>query len=342
VVGTLRTTIDGKANLFVGGDVQMQVDADYPIPEGFPLPVTKVTQIHSAGKFAGTDRRFDLLAVDPASLPSAAYWSDRFADVPLQDLVGFLEMESAGELPVIVSGGDVPDRVLLDIALRRVPARVMAETETFPGTFSRRPLVVIDAANLEAVYGGRAFRISDSSTELWVRGNERRAFQALAELGLPPYSMIAASTVKRIPSFAGVINTFSVLNILALTAGVLVVVVMVMYLQARQRAQVVTYALSRRMGLRDASYRRSLVLELVGMLGISLLVGLALSLVASLAIVPLLDPLRTIPPDPMFTFPAIAVAVAAVAVAAASWIGGWLTNLRARRSDLAEVMRLAE
>jgi predicted lysophospholipase L1 biosynthesis ABC-type transport system permease subunit len=175
-----------------------------------------------------------------------------------------------------------------------------------------------------------------------VRGNEERALGALAELRLPPYSMLAASTVKDIPSFAGVINTFSVLNILALGAGALVVVVMVMYLQARQRAQVVAYALSRRMGLRDRSYRRSLVLELGGMLGASYLVGVVLSLVASLFVVPVLDPLNTIPPEPLFTFPAVVVAAAALTLVALSWIGGWLTNRQARGSNLAEVMRLAE
>jgi putative ABC transport system permease protein len=342
VVGTLKTTIDGKAKLFSGSDVRVRVDPDYPLPARFPLPITKVTRIRSAGKFAGTDRQFDLLAVDPATLPSVGYWRERFADRPLEELVSLLETRPGGELSILVSGGDVPDQVVLDIALQRVPAVVMAETETFPGTFSRDPLVVIEAAELERVYGGGAFRISDSTTELWVRGNEQRALDSLAGLGLPPYSMFTASAVKDIPSFTGVINTFSVLNILALGAGALVVVVMVMYLQARQRAQVVAYALSRRMGLRDASYRRSLVLELVGMLGISFLVGLALSLVASLFIVPLLDPLRTIPPDPIFTFPATVVIAAAIAVAAASWVGGWMTNMRARRSNLAEVMRLAE
>ena len=343
VLDSLRTTIDGKAKLFVGSDVQAQVDADYPSPRSFPLPVTKVTRVRSAGKFAGTDRRFDLLAVDPATLPSVAYWNDRFADDrPLEDLVRRLEGRSPNELPIIVSGADASDRVVLDIAQQRFPAVVVAETETFPGTFSREPLVVIDAAQLEAVYGGGAFRISNAGSELWVKGNEARALAALAKLGLPPYSMLAASEVKDIPSFSGVINTFSVLNILALGAGALVVVVMVMYLQARQRAQVVAYALSRRMGLRDRSYRRSLVLELGGMLGTSFLVGVALSLVASLFIVPVLDPLSTIPPEPLFTFPAVVILAAAVALVGASWLGGWLTNRQARRSNLAEVMRLAE
>lgn len=342
VVSTLERTIHAKAELFVGSDVQSGVDADYPLPEDFPMPVTKVTRIRSAGKFAGTDRQFDLLAVDPATLPSVGFWSDRFADRPLEELVRLLESRSGEKLPVIVSGGNVADEVVLDIALQQVPARVMAETETFPGTFSRDPLVVIDAANLEEAYGGSAFRISDSSTELWVKGDEQRGLAALAALGLPPYSTLVASDVEDLPSFAGVINTFSVLNILAVAAGALVIVVMVMYLQARQRAQVVAYALSRRMGLRNRSYRRSLTTELAGMLGTSFLVGLALSLVASLLIVPLLDPLGTIPPDPLFAFPVLVAAVAAVVLIGVSWAGGWLTNARARRTNLAEVMRLAE
>jgi hypothetical protein len=81
---------------------------------------------------------------------------------------------------------------------------------------------------------------------------------------------------------------------------------------------------------------------LVGTLGVSFLVGLALSLAASLFIVPLLDPLATIPPDPLFTFPTVMVVGATVALVATSWVGGWMTNMRARRSNLAEVMRLAE
>jgi hypothetical protein len=342
IVRTLQTTLDGKAKLFVGSDVQLRVDADYPRPERFPLPVTKVTRIRTAGRFAGTERQFDLLAVDPATLPSSAFWSERFADRSLTEMVRLLRGRSAGELPIIVSGWDAPDRVVLDIAQQRTAAVVVAEAKTFPGTFSRDPLVVIDAAGLEEVYGGSAFRISDSSTELWVKGSERRALEALAELGLPPYSMLATSTVKDIPSFSGVINTFSVLNILALGAGALVLVVTLMYLQARQRAQVVAYALSRRMGLPDAAYLRSLVLELAGMLGASFVVGLALSLVASRLIVPLLDPLSTIPPEPLFTFPSVVVIAAALGLLAVSWLGGWLTNRQARRSNLAEVMQLAE
>jgi len=342
VVSTLEKTIHAKAGLFVGSDVQSGVDADYPIPQDFPMPVTKVTRVRSAGKFGGTDRQFDLLAVDPATLPSVGFWSERFADRPLEELVRLLESPSGEELSIIVSGADVADEVLLDIAQQQVSARVVAETETFPGTFSRDPLVVIDAANLEEAYGGSAFRISDSSTELWVKGNEERGLAALAALGLPPYSTLVASQVEDLPSFAGVINTFSVLNILAVAAGALVVVVMVMYLQARQRAQVVAYALSRRMGLRNRSYRRSLTLELAGMLGTSFLVGLVLSLGASLLIVPLLDPLGTIPPGPLFAFPTIVATAAAAILLGVSWLGGWLTNTRARRTNLAEVMRLAE
>jgi putative ABC transport system ATP-binding protein len=106
MVGSLQTTVDGKAKLFVGSDVQTQIDADYPIPPDFPLPVTKVTRIRSAGKFGGTDRQFDLFAVDPATLPSVGFWRNEFADRPLEELVDLLRSGSADELSIIVSGGE--------------------------------------------------------------------------------------------------------------------------------------------------------------------------------------------------------------------------------------------
>jgi len=343
VAGSLATTMEAKAKLFVGSDVAARVDADYPLPGDFPMPITKVTRIRQGGRFLQQGRRFDLLAIHPDTLVSTAFWAEPFSDRTLEDLTGLLEAEGGGRLPIIVSGANVPNQADLEISLRRIPVRVVAETATFPGTFSHDPLVVVDAAALERAYGsGAVFRISNSTTELWVRGDERRGLDALARLGLPPYSVVTASDVRDIPSFSAVINTFAMLNVLGLGAGVLVVVILLMYLQVRQRARVVSYALSLRMGLRDRSYRRSLVLELGAMLVSAFLVGLGMAFVASLLIVPLLDPLGTIPPPPLLVSPVVVLVAALVALLGVSWFGGWLTNWRARKANLAEVMRLAD
>jgi ABC-type antimicrobial peptide transport system permease subunit len=78
------------------------------------------------------------------------------------------------------------------------------------------------------------------------------------------------------------------------------------------------------------------------MLVSAFLVGLGMAFVASLLIVPLLDPLGTIPPPPLLVSPVVVLGTALVALLGVSWFGGWLTNWRARKANLAEVMRLAD
>lgn len=96
---------------------------------------------------------------------------------------------------------------------------------------------------------------------------------------------------------------FVVMNALGLVAALLVVAGMLMYLQARQRSQVVSYALSLRMGMTHAHHRRSLVVELGTMLCYAYLLGLTVAIGAALVMVPRLDPLASIPPSPLFVWP---------------------------------------
>ena len=120
------------------------------------------------------------------------------------------------------------------------------------------------------------------------------------DLRYRPFSILTADEVRDIPEIAAVIDTFLVLNALGIVAALLVIIGMLMYLQARQRSQVVSYGLSRRMGMSHSGHRRALVFELGTMLCSSYVIGLALALGAALLMLPLLDPLATIPPSPLF------------------------------------------
>jgi hypothetical protein len=115
-----------------------------------------------------------------------------------------------------------------------------------------------------------------------------------------------------------------------------------MYLQARQRSQVVSYALSTRMGMKHGQHRRALVVELGAMLALAFAVGAALAIVAAGFTVPRLDPLGTIPPGPLLVLPLVLFAVSAITAAVLTWIGAGATNRAARAVDLGEVMRVAE
>jgi predicted lysophospholipase L1 biosynthesis ABC-type transport system permease subunit len=141
---------------------------------------------------------------------------------------------------------------------------------------------------------------------------------------------------------AAAIDTVLVVNILGTVAALLTCVAMLMYLQARQRSQVVSYALSVRMGMRDGQNRRALALELGVMLGLAFAMGVTLAIVAAYLTVPRLDPITSIPPSPFLVIPVTLMVGAAVVLAAAVWVGAAITNRRARTVDLGEVMRVAE
>ena len=285
----------------------------------------------------------DLLAIDARSFPRVAYWNDAFADVPLAAISAELAGSSRAGLPIAISGGEDVAPTEIDIGGRTVDVRIVARARAFPGMVSLRPLVIADEERLrEAFEGFDPVGDVRASAELWVRGDPEEAAAALQSMPFPAFPIITAQQVRDIPEFTAVIGTFAVMDAVALAAALLVVIVMLMYLQARQRSQLVAFGLSMRMGMTHAAHRRSLVLELATMLLVSLLAGLVLGTTAAWMVVPLLDPLDTIPPSPLFVVPVVPITAGAVALVAISWIGGLYTERRARRVDLGEVMRVAE
>ena len=132
------------------------------------------------------------------------------------------------------------------------------------------------------------------------------------------------------------------LDVLGIVSLILVLVVAVVYLQARQRSRVVSTALSERMGLSEGTVRRSLVLELSAVLFAALAVGGTVGVIGAAYVTPYLDPLPTIPPDPVSVLPWIAVAAAAVGLAVTAIMGGWLSTRAARDVRLGDALRVAE
>ena len=343
VVRSLETTVDAKAGVFVGSDVRARVLSATEVPDGFPLPITKVIRAPQAGIAMPGERQVDLLAVDPTTLSAAAYWNPAFSSLPLSAIMRRLGQPTDGQLPVVVAGDSavVPDALLVSDV--EVPVDVVAHVAAFPGTSSLRPLIVVDGSSLLRALAGAPNPLDGPvSIELWVKGAPADAVSALQATGKPLFQLVTAEQVKDIPRIAATIRTFRVLNVLALVAASLAVIGMLMYLQARQRSQTVSYGLSLRMGMSHSSHRRSLVFELGMMLVFSYVIGLGLALGSAILVVRLLDPLPTIAPEPLFSIPHVLIGLTGATLLLVSWFAGWLTNLQARRVNLGELMRLAD
>jgi putative ABC transport system permease protein len=343
LVSSLETTVDAKAKVFLGSDVQGRVDYQTPVPESFAMPMTRVVRRLNAGSLQPTGPTFDLLAIDSSTFVKAAYWNDNFAQEPLQQIMDRLDDRRTSRVPVVVAGGYDYDPATIRIDSEEVPVDVVAWADAFPGMSSLRPLIVVGEAALAGALTlpANPLNVPSASTELWVRGDEKAARRALARLEFPPTLVLSASEIEDIPYIAAVVDTFVVLNGLGLAASVLVIAAMLMYLQSRQRSQVVSYGLSLRMGMTHDAHRRSLVAELGTMLWSSYAMAVVLALLAVVLMMPMLDPLEAIPPGPLFVSPTVLVTVAFGVLAAITWLGGWLANRRARRLDFGEVMRLA-
>jgi len=343
MVRSLRATVDAKAGVFVGSDVQVWVDHDSPLQTAsFPFPITRSTRLKYAGALLPGERPFDMVGIDPETIVGAAFWDDAFADEPLEDMVGRLSRQG-GPLPVLlVQGEGTPSAV--DMSSVETPIEVVGRPNAFPGVYSDDPLLVVDAAALEERVGARdnPLRRPGARTELWISGDEDEALAALGELDAFPLATTTAATVKDVPFIKAAVETFSMLNILGLAAALLVIGVLVVYLKARQRARTVSNVLSLRMGMRDPQARLALMLELAAMLLAAFVLGAALGMVAGRLVSPLLDPLQTIPPAPLFDAPLAVVGWTMLGLAIVAVAGGWLVHRRAAAVDLGEVLRVAE
>ncbi len=226
-----------------------------------------------------------------------------------------------------------------------MPISVVGTATTFPGTSSdSRPLLVVDRARLAEAFRGLPDPLATprATTEIWIDGPASEVLDDMGRLDVRPQLVITAEEVEDMPFIDAAVQTFLVMQVLGFAAVALLVVVAVVYLYAKQRARAVATVLSDRMGMPATTMRRASVVELGAMLVVALVVGTAVGLVSISVVVPSLDPLSSIPPDPLIVVPTIALALTACCLAIAAVAGGTIADRGARRVSTAEVMRVAE
>lgn len=343
VVRSLRDTIDTRASISVGADVAARVNADTAVPDGFPLPATRVTRRGQTGTLGGTATEFDLLSIDAGTFARAAFWREEFSPVPLEEILE--QLQTAGPRMSVAIAGDAPSGIRsIERLGQSTPIDVVARPEVFPGMSGTRPLVVVDAGALDRAFEGKPHPLDhpEAAPSVWIRGETRAAIDSLTRLPIVPYYYLTVDQVKDLPSTRALIESLVVLNAIGFVGAAFVLVGLLMYLQARQRGQLVAYGLTVRMGVTPASYRRSLVAELGGMLGGALVAGALTGIVAGFAVNRFVDPLSNLPPPPLFRLPILPMFFLVIGLAVVVWTGAWWTARTAARANFGEVMRVAE
>ena len=335
---SVRTTLDAKARTFVGSDVSVEgFTRDAAIPADLDATVVdRYEEVQVAGM------PVMMLAIDHTTFARGAFWDRSLADEPLDKLVAGLAPHPPGApVPVVVVGRTLPDRFTFDLFLgtagrsARLQAVVTERVRAFPG-MRANPLVVVDRRALAGLEPAK-------ETLLWARGQREQVLAALDRADVRVVGVVTdAREVLDVSSFLATSWTFGFLQALGVLTGLITVGGLLLYLETRQRGRRAAYALSRRMGLSRAAHLGSLLAEIGGTLLGGFAIGVGLSFAAARLVYLRLDALPTVPPMPLLRTPVLALAGTAAAVLAVTWLGAWMAQRSADRTNLAEVLRLAE
>lgn len=342
LVTSVRATAVEKAQVAVGSDVAVPLAARSLMPPHPPVPMTQVVMIGQS-TVAPSARPVTILGVDPRTFATAVEWRSGFSETSLAGLMKAISGGSPARLPAIVAGPGVTPGSTLSPYSFHVPMAVVGRASAFPGMRGGGTVVVVDARTLGQALNAAGAGLSsvDSRWEVWAKGGAGAVMRTLAAAHVPAGRPVTAAQVLRRPAFLAASWTFGFLQALGVMAGVVVLIGMLLYLQARQRQREVSYALSRRMGLARAAHRGSIALELGAMLLAALVTGFGLATAAAALVYRRVDLMPGLPPGPLLRIPLDVVGFVAAALALCSFAGAWLVQRRADRANVAEVMRLA-
>jgi len=340
-VSSVHDTSHEKAEVSVGSDASVQLADAYQLPRHLGAPATEVVRLAVVTVSPGTN--VAMLTVDPETFPRAAFWDPGFADRSLDRLMEQLSSPAGGSVPIAVLGAHFPPAVKLEFLGSTIPARVAAEITGFPGMPAGAPLVVASTPVLGRIVAAQGLTIEDlqPSYELWLKGSPGPVVRTLRGAGIFPASVITAEHVAATPGFLALSWLFGYLESLGALAGLLALVALVLYVESRQRAREVSYALAVRMGLTRAAHLLSVAAELTAMLFGAFAIGGAAAAAGSFTVHRKVDPLPQFPPAALYRLPGLLFGVLAAAVVVFSAGAALLVQRRADRANVAEVMRLA-
>jgi len=330
-----------KAYIGNGSDAQGSIQPNQSAPRRFPYPITKIEYTNQGVYVDNENNPGDLMAIDPSTLVSTLHWQSDWGTNPAA-LVKALGSAPASPLPVILANGATRMRTLIlnDV---RYPVDVVGSVRTFPEAVPDQPLVItsFSALNAAATRANTIDPLDVPFSYLWVKGPPSAAAAALTASPVHPYYVTTVDTFLRDPNVVLATRTYGFMRTVAIASAVLVLIGVLLYLQTRQRSQVIASALTRRMGLSRGTETLSLCLELAGILAFAAIVGGAIALAAAAPIVRHLDPLPLDPPAPIFVFPVTAVLVIAAALCVFTLVAGAVTSWLARRTNISEAIRVA-
>jgi putative ABC transport system permease protein len=334
---SLETTLRAKTLTYVGSDTAVRLLYGQPVPT-IELPSTEV-ELHRDVwiELGGEEVDARLLAIDPATFESAAFWDDSFSSTSLDEIVRLLsEPRADGRIPAVVADAAVtgPTRAaIIEQTNREFTLEPIAQVTAFPGMSRVEPVIFVDAAALEVL------DVRVDQLELWVRGDTEVALAELDAEGARYAITRGVDEIADRAAFLTVSWTFGFMEAIGWAAGVLVIAGVGVYLDARRRARVLGYSFARRMGLARAQHRRALFVEISASVIVGCWLGLVASLVGAWFALQLVDPVPSFAPPTLWRVAVPTIAGLAIAAVLLTVVAAFVAQRRTDRDNPVEVLR---
>jgi putative ABC transport system permease protein len=341
VVSTIRAATIDKTMVAVGSDVAATHGPTLKLsPQGRPANLTGVVFV--PGSAEPGSLRVNMIAIDPSTFGSAAFWDPSFSSHPLDELLGQLSHANTQALPAIVINAADPVSSVA-VAGYPIPLHIVDSIDAFPGEHPGLNVVVSAPALQETLAThGQTMEDVGASYSTWASGNGQQAVHYFKSLGISPQLIVSADTLLHAPQLRALGWAFGFMEVLGAMAALVALIGLVLYLQARQRGREMTFALSYRMGLSPGSHLIAVLAELACILLVALLIGAALAVSAAFLVFHKLDPLPTLPPSALLKLPLKLVGGILLGILVSSVVGSWLVQRQTERANIAQVMRFAD
>jgi putative ABC transport system permease protein len=334
---SLDTTLQAKGRTYVGSDVATRLSTGEHVPDSLTEQSTEVRIFRRAWVQLEHRQTVAVLGIDPDTFERAVFWDDSFAELPLRAVLDRLQSgRDADAVPAVVVGGDLGAPFELAVAgsrTRHLTVEPINGVVTFPGTHPVKPTVYVATSDLER------FQADGYVIEAWVRGDPSAIRAELRAAGTGFQEVRTLSGIADRAAFRTISWTFGFLQTIGLSAGLLVVGGLAVYLDARSRNRLLGYALMRRMGLHRVQHRRALAVELTASVLVGAVVGLGIAGAGAALAYERIDPVPSFAPDPLLRLAVPTMALLAAVTGALTLVAVVLGQRRIDRDDPVEVLR---
>lgn len=334
VSASVERTAEAKARVFIGSDVSAQLSANAETTD-LPLRETVIARVERATLTNGLD--VAVIGIDRETIEDAVHWEDAYADRPLGELVRAIA--PGGRRPRVVTVGPVPTDPIIGSARGDVPLDVVGTAHAFPGMNSSDPLLITSRESFDDLLRDVGTAMSSRQSELWAKGDERRVRSVLQRSGVGFFAITSTDAILRTPALQSTLWTLGLLGALGAASGLTAVAGLLLYLQARHRATLISSAMTRRMRLSRRDELRAWLFEV----GASVTTAVVLAAVIGLGVAGLmharLDLRPSLPPQPIMVMPIGALMGGGIAALVLVWLLALRLQREVDASNVAEVLR---